>query len=425
MHTAVRMPLVVEKFGGTSVGTVDRINHVADHLMCRHKNGESLVVVVSAMSGETNRLVNLASQISCEPTPRERDVLLSTGEQVTMALLSIALHSRGVIARSYTGSQVSIRTDSEYSKARILDIDVDRINADLDKNIIVVVAGFQGVDHNGNITTLGRGGSDTTAVAIAATLKADECRIYTDVDGVFTTDPKLVANARCLNYITYDEMLAMSNSGAKVLHARSVEIASKFNVPLRVLSSFSSLPGTYITHHKSDSGMMTPLISGIAIQHNEVKLSVLNISDTIDAVPKLLQTISDVGIVVDTIVIKVCFNGNVNLSFTVPLDDYKLCLKILHSNTKALADARIESDDGIVKISIIGTSISSRTTRVLETLADNLIEIKMISTSEIKITVVINQCDLDLAVNVLHDTFDLSERQPPFTLENEVQQAYV
>ena len=323
------MTLIVEKFGGTSVGSVERINAVADHLIEKHQGGEQLVVVVSAMSGETNRLIELANNISDRPSPREMDVLLSTGEQVTIALLSMALQQRGQKARSYTGSQVSIKTDNVYSQARILGIDSKRVLEDLAEGRIVVIAGFQGVDDDGNITTLGRGGSDTTAVAIAASIKAKECRIYTDVDGIYTTDPRVVESARKLNVITSEEMLELASLGAKVLQTRSVEFANKYRVPLRVLSSFVKGEGTLITYDDEESSMEAPLISGIAFQRDEAKLTIRGIPDHPGVAHSVLGPISDAHVNVDVIIQNASAKGFTDLTFTVPRGDYALSMEIL------------------------------------------------------------------------------------------------
>jgi len=404
------MTLIVEKFGGTSVGSVERINAVADHLIKKHQSGEQLVVVVSAMSGETNRLVGLASNISDEPSPREMDVLLSTGEQVTIALLSMALQKRGNDARSYTGGQVSINTDNVHSRARILNIDGARIKSDLDKGRIVVVAGFQGVDFGGNITTLGRGGSDTTAVAIAAATEADECRIYTDVDGIYTTDPRVVPNARRLASITAEEMLELASLGAKVLQTRSVEFAGKYKVPLRVLSSFIEGPGTLITYEEEGSSMEAPLISGIAFQRDEAKLTIRGIPDHPGIAHQVLGPISDAHINVDVIIQNASAKGLTDLTFTVPRADYKPCMEILNQLVLTLGARDVRGDDQIAKVSIVGVGMRSHigvANKMFKTLADNNINIQMISTSEIKVSVIIDEEHLEKAVQTLHDAFEL------------------
>ncbi|MFT5571108.1 MAG: aspartate kinase [Cryomorphaceae bacterium] len=404
------MTLIVEKFGGTSVGSVERINAVADHLMRKHQAGEKLVVVLSAMSGETNRLIGLAKEISGEPSAREMDVLVSTGEQVTIALLAMALQERGNDARSYTGGQVTIKTDNVHSRARILDIDGYKILADLNSDRIVVVAGFQGVDNTGNITTLGRGGSDTTAVAVAAAIRADECRIYTDVDGIYTTDPRVVPSARRLKSITAEEMLELSSLGAKVLQTRSVEFARKYKVPLRVLSSFTEGEGTLITYEEEDSSMEAPLISGIAFQRDEAKLTIRGIPDHPGVAHQVLGPISDAHINVDVIIQNASAKGFTDLTFTVPRNDYEPCMKILEKLVDELGAQDVKGDDAIAKVSIVGVGMRSHSgvaNTMFKTLADNDINIQMISTSEIKVSVIIDESKLDQAVQSLHDAFGL------------------
>jgi len=404
------MTLIVEKFGGTSVGSVERINAVADHLIEKHTSGEKLVVVVSAMSGETNRLIALANQLTNSPPAREMDVLVSTGEQVTIALLSMALHQRGNQARSYTGGQVQIKTDNTHSKARITDIDGEKILRDLELGRIVVVAGFQGVDEHGNITTLGRGGSDTTAVAVAAAIKADECRIYTDVDGIYTTDPRVVPNARRLNSITAEEMLELSSLGAKVLQTRSVEFAQKYKVPLRVLSSFEAGEGTLITYDEEDNSMEAPLISGIAFQRDEAKLTIRGIPDHPGVAHQVLGPISDAHINVDVIIQNASEKGLTDLTFTVPRDDYELSLTVLTRLVEELGAQDVKGDNSIAKVSIVGVGMRSHSgvaNVMFKTLADNNINILMISTSEIKTSVIIQESDMELAVRTLHEAFGL------------------
>ncbi len=406
------MTLIVEKFGGTSVGSVERINAVADHLIKKHQQGEKLVVVVSAMSGETNRLIGLANDISDVPSAREMDVLLSTGEQVTIALLSMALQKRGNDARSYTGGQASIKTDDVHSRARILDIDGAKIRADLDTGRIVVVAGFQGVDHSGNITTLGRGGSDTTAVAIAAAIKADECRIYTDVDGIYTTDPRVVPNARRLESITAEEMLELASLGAKVLQTRSVEFAGKYKVPLRVLSSFVEGPGTLITYEEEGSSMEAPLISGIAFQRDEAKLTIRGIPDHPGIAHQVLGPISDAHINVDVIIQNASAKGFTDLTFTVPRSDYEPCMQILNKLVADLDAQDVKGDNEIAKVSIVGVGMRSHTgvaNKMFKTLADNNINIQMISTSEIKVSVIVDERHMEKAVQALHEAFELDK----------------
>ena len=407
------MPLIVEKFGGTSVGSVERINAVADQLIEKHDSGEQLVIVVSAMSGETNRLVSLANEINPEPPAREVDVLLSTGEQVTIALLSMALQKRGNDARSYTGGQVKISTDNVHSKARILDIDGKNIIADLEQGRIVVVAGFQGMDGQGNITTLGRGGSDTTAVAVAAAIKADECRIYTDVDGIYTTDPRVVPNARRLNTITAEEMLELASLGAKVLQTRSVEFANKYRVPLRVLSSFKAGEGTLITYDdpNEDSSMEAPLISGIAFQRDESKLTIRGVPDQPGIAHRILGPISDAHINVDVIIQNASAKGLTDMTFTVPRDDYEKSLSILEGLVQTLGAQDVKGDKEIAKVSVVGVGMRSHSgvaNKMFKALADNNINIQMISTSEIKISVIVSDQHMEQAVKVLHDAFELA-----------------
>ena len=404
------MTLIVEKFGGTSVGTVERINAVADHLLVKHQSGEKIVVVVSAMSGETNRLIGLANEISSAPSAREMDVLVSTGEQVTIALLSMALQERGNDARSYTGGQVRIKTDNVHSRARILDIDGGKILEDLNAGRIVVVAGFQGVDVSGNITTLGRGGSDITAVAIAAAIKADECRIYTDVDGIYTTDPRVVPNARRLDTITAEEMLELASLGAKVLQTRSVEFARKYKVPLRVLSSFVEGEGTLITYEEEDTSMEAPLISGIAFQRDEAKLTIRGIPDHPGIAHQVLGPIADAHINVDVIIQNASAKGFTDLTFTVPRIDYEPCMKVLEQLVEELGAQDVKGDDTIAKVSIVGVGMRSHSgvaNTMFKTLADNNINIQMISTSEIKVSVIIDEAKLEQAVQTLHDAFEL------------------
>ena len=406
------MTKIVEKFGGTSVGSIERINTVADHLIKKLALGEQLVVVVSAMSGETNRLIALAEQISDDRSSREMDVLLSTGEQVTIALLSMALHLRGNDARSYTGTQVKIKTDSVFSSARIQQIDGDKIIADLEQGRIVVVAGFQGVDHEGNITTLGRGGSDTTAVALAAAINADECRIYTDVDGIYTTDPRIVPQAKRLDRITAEEMLELSSLGAKVLQTRSVEFANKYKVPLRVLSSFEEGEGTLITYEDEDDSMEAPLISGIASQRDEAKLTIRGIPDHPGIAHMVLGPISDAHINVDVILQNASEKGLTDLTFTVARADYRACRTILDELVSKLGAQDTRGDDSIAKVSVVGVGMRSHSgvaNLMFKTLADNDINIQMISTSEIKISVIVAEKSLEKAVAALHKAFELEK----------------
>ncbi len=404
------MALIVQKYGGTSVGNVERITNVANKVKAFRDRGDDVVVVVSAMSGETNRLTDLARAINPEMDPREADVLLSTGEQVTIALLSMALKTMDCDARSYTGGQVRILTDSMHNKARILEIDEKKMRADLEKGRVVVVAGFQGVDEHGNITTLGRGGSDTTAVALAAALKADECQIYTDVDGVYTTDPRVVPEARRLDRITFEEMLEMASLGSKVLQIRSVEFAGKYNVPLRVLSSFEGKegPGTLITYE--EDGMEEALISGIAFNRDEAKLTMLGVPDQPGVAHKILGPIGEANIEVDMIVQNVGADDTTDFTFTVHRNDYAKALKLLEKTAKEIKAREVSGDDKIVKISLVGVGMRSHAgiaSTMFATLAKEGINIRMISTSEIKVSVVVDEKYLELGVRALHSAFNL------------------
>lgn len=404
------MSLYVQKYGGTSVASVERIEAVADRVARFHQDGHDLVVVLSAMSGETNRLVDLAKQIQEQPDPRELDVLLSTGEQVTIALLSMALKKRGIDARSYTGGQIKISTDSAFNKARILSIDTDGVLADLKARRVVVVAGFQGMDEDGNITTLGRGGSDTTAVALAAALKAEECQIYTDVDGVYTTDPRLVPRATRLERITFEEMLEMASLGSKVLQIRAVEFAGKYKVPLRVLSSFQKGPGTLITLDDKGNSMEKPLVSGIAYNRDEAKISVVGVPDMPGVAYRVLGPIGAANIEVDVIVQNIAANGTNDLTFTVNRGDLQRAKKILDEIVPELGAKEVITADDIVKVSLVGVGMRSHAgvaARMFKTLADENINIQMITTSEIKISVIINERYLELALRALHTAFDL------------------
>lgn len=404
------MALIVQKFGGTSVGTVERIEQVAEKVKKFREAGDDVVVVVSAMSGETNRLIGLANQIMEQPVPRELDVMVSTGEQVTIALLSMALIKRGVPAVSYTGNQVRILTDSAHTKARILHIDDTHIRADLKAGRVVVVAGFQGVDGNGNITTLGRGGSDTTGVALAAALKADECQIYTDVDGVYTTDPRVVPQARRLDKITFEEMLEMASLGSKVLQIRAVEFAGKYNVPLRVLHNFQEGPGTLITIDDEEESMEQPIISGIAFNRDEAKLTIRGVPDTPGVAFKILGPISAANVEVDMIVQNVAHDNTTDFTFTVHRNDYLNALEILKQTAANIGAREAIGDTNIAKVSIVGVGMRSHAgvaSRMFEALAKESINIQMISTSEIKVSVVIEEKYLELAVRALHTAFEL------------------
>ncbi|GHD53040.1 aspartate kinase [Marinobacter persicus] len=403
------MALLVQKFGGTSVGTTERIEAVAERVARCRAEGHDVVVVVSAMSGETNRLIGLAHDIMEEPVPREMDVLVSTGEQVTIALLSMALHKRGCDARSYTGSQVRILTDSSHTKARIKEIDEHRMRDDLDAGRVVVVAGFQGIDEAGNITTLGRGGSDTTAVALAAALKADECQIYTDVNGVYTTDPRVVDSARRLERITFEEMLEMASLGSKVLQIRAVEFAGKYNVPLRVLSSFEEGEGTLITF-EDENAMEQPVVSGIAFNRDEAKLTISGVPDTPGSALRILKPVSDANIEVDMIVQNVGEDNKTAFTFTVHRNDFKRAQEVLRGTSAEIGAGEVGGDTKIAKVSIVGVGMRSHAgvaTRMFEALSNEGINIQMISTSEIKISVVIDEKYLELAVRALHSAFEL------------------
>ena len=402
------MALIVQKYGGTSVGSIERIQAVADRVIETVKQGNQVVVVVSAMSGETDRLVGLANSISGKPLPREMDVLLSTGEQVTIALLSMCLTEKGQSAVSYTGGQVCIRTDNSHNKARILDIDSSKVQAELDQDKVVVIAGFQGNDNEGNITTLGRGGSDTTAVAMAAALKADECRIYTDVDGVYTADPRIVEDAQRLPQITYEEMLEMASLGSKVLQIRSVEFARKYNVNLRVLSSFKDGPGTLITDE--DEEMEAALISGIAHNKDEAKLTIVGVPDQPGIASQILGPIADANIEVDMIVQNVGLDNTTDFTFSVHRNDFDKAMSILKNTAKDIGAKDVTGDNKIAKISIVGVGMRSHAgiaSKMFKALADEGINIQMISTSEIKVSVVVAEKYLELGVRTLHSAFGL------------------
>ena len=403
------MSLIVQKYGGTSVGSVERIQAVAEKVARSHRLCDKLVVAVSAMSGETNRLIELAKAIDAQPPLREMDVLVSTGEQVTIALLCMALNKLGVEARSYTGGQVRILTDNAHGKARIQQIDGHRIEADLDAGRVVVVAGFQGSDEDGNITTLGRGGSDTTAVALAAALNADECQIYTDVDGVYTTDPRVVSRAQRLDKITFDEMLEMASQGSKILQIRSVEFAGKYNVPLRVMSSFEEGPGTLISLEDEDQ-MEKAVVSGIAFNRDEAKLTIRGIPDQPGVAYKVLGAISAANIEIDVIVQNVAKDNSATITFTVHRNDLSQAESLLKQIAEDLGALEIDTDDQIAKVSIVGVGMRSHAgvaATMFEALANENINIQLITTSEIKITVVIEERYLELAVRALHTGFDL------------------
>jgi len=407
------MSLIVQKFGGTSVANGDRINAVAERVAKYKKQGHQIIVVVSAMSGETNKLIGLAEEMMESPDLRELDAIVATGEQVTAGLTALALINLGIPARSYSGHQIKIHTDQAYSKARIQKIDEKAIRQDLDKGLVVVVAGFQGVDQNGNITTLGRGGSDTTAVAIAAALKADECEIYTDVDGIYTTDPRVVKEARRLKSITFEEMLEMASLGSKVLQTRSVEFAGKYKVKLRVLSSFEANgEGTIITFEEEDK-MEDPIISGIAFNRDEAEINVLGVPDTPGIAYQILCPIADANIDVDMIIQNVSKDGTTDFTFTVHKRDLKTTLDILNTQVKKEIKPReIIGNDKIAKLSLVGVGMRSHAgvaSKMFKTLSHEGINISSISTSEIKISIILEEKLLDVAVQALHKAFELDK----------------
>ena len=415
------MALIVHKYGGTSVGSTERIKNVAKRVAKWHRAGHQLVVVPSAMSGETNRLIGLAKEISATPDARELDVIASTGEQVTIGLLTLALMEQGLKAKSYTGAQVKVLTDSAFSKARIMNIDDKAIRADLARGYVVVVAGFQGMDETGNITTLGRGGSDTSAVALAAALKADECLIYTDVDGVYTTDPRIVEDARRLKTVTFEEMLEMASLGSKVLQTRSVEFAGKYKVPLRVLSSLTDpmIPieveaksGTLITFEE-DQNMEQAVISGIAFNRDEAKITIQGVPDRPGIAYQILGPVGDANIDVDRIIQNASVNGLTDFSFTVHRNEYVKALEVLNTKVKdAINAAAIQGDDKVAKVSMVGVGMRTHAgiaSQMFRTLSEEGINIQMISTSEIKISVVIDDKYMELAVRALHKAFGLDQ----------------
>ena len=408
------MALLVQKYGGTSMGSVERIEHVASKVAAARARGDQVVVVVSAMSGETDRLIKLAKAINPRPLPRELDQMIATGEQVTIAMLAIALDKMGVKARSYTGAQVSIRTDKAYNKARIQQIDTERLLADCNAGIVPVVAGFQGVDCDGNITTLGRGGSDTTGVALAAALKADECQIYTDVDGVYTTDPRVEPKARRLSKITFEEMLELASLGSKVLQIRSVEFAGKYKVPLRVLSTFVEGPGTLITLDENAGGSKVedPLIAGIAFSRDEAQLTVAGVPDRPGIAASILGPIGDANIEVDMIVQNVGADGTTDFTFTVSRGELERAAEVSKKVADSLGAKAIRTATDICKVSLVGVGMRSHAgiaAKMFKVLAAEGINIRMISTSEIKISVVIEDKYLELAVRSLHKGFDLEQ----------------
>ncbi|SDK72484.1 aspartate kinase [Microbulbifer yueqingensis] len=407
------MSLFVQKYGGTSVGSIERIEAVADKVASFRAQGHDMVVVLSAMSGETNRLIDLAYQVQEKPDPRELDVLVSTGEQVTIALLSMALKKRGYDACSYTGGQVKILTDNSHTKARIQRIDVERMRRDLDSGRVVVVAGFQGVDEEGNITTLGRGGSDTTGVALAAALDATECQIYTDVDGVYTTDPRVVDSARRLDRITFEEMLEMASLGSKVLQIRAVEFAGKYKVPLRVLSTFEEGNGTLISLDEEETEMEHPVVSGIAFNRDEAKLTIRGVPDNPGVACRILAPVGAENIEVDVIVQNISsVDGTTDFTFTVHRNDLAKAREVLQRVADELGAREVVADDKIAKVSIVGVGMRSHAnvaSRMFSALGEDNINIQMITTSEIKISVIIDERYLELAVRALHSEFELSE----------------
>ena len=404
------MALIIQKFGGTSVGTIDKIRHVAARVVATQKAGNDVIVVISAMAGETDRLINLAHEMIDKPDGREYDVMVSTGEQVSVALLSMAIQSMGYKALSLLGFQIKISTNSDFTKARIEDIDSQRITKELLKGNILVVAGFQGVDEQENITTLGRGGSDTTAVALAGVLKADVCEIYTDVEGVYTTDPTICPNARKLERIAYDEMLEMASLGAKVLHTRSVEFAKKHNVPIHVRSTFSQNSGTMVM--KEDTIMEKVLVSGVTYNRNESKITVVRVPDKPGVASKIFTPISEANLNVDMIIQNVSEDGFTDLTFTVPETDLKHALEVVSGVVKEIGAADVQFDKDIVKVSIVGVGMRSHAgvaAKMFNVLASEGINIMMISTSEIKVSCIVNAKYTELAVRVLHDAFELGE----------------
>ena len=404
------MALVVQKYGGTSVGNLDKIANVAKKVIRTKEEGNDVVVVLSAMSGETDRLIQLAQKAADEPDPREYDSLVSTGEQVTVTLLAIMLNGMGWPAKSFLGFQVPVRTDQAFKKARILDVDTEVIRAELKKGIIVVVAGFQGIDPENNITTLGRGGSDTSAVALAAALKADICDIYTDVDGVYTADPNICSNARRLDRITYDEMLEMARAGAKVLQPRSVELAKKFNVPVYVKSSFTDEAGTLVTREEKE--MEKEVVSGVTYDRDQAKITVIHVPDRPGVAARLFMPLSEKNILVDMIIQNASIQGHTDLTFTVSRKDIREATRIISEVVRDVGAEKLEVDDNVAKVSIIGVGMISHSgvaARMFDTLAREGINIMMISTSEIKVSCVVEAKYTELAVTVLHDAFGLGK----------------
>lgn len=408
------MALVVQKYGGTSVGSIDKIRNVARRVAKTYDQGNEVIVVVSAMAGQTDHLVGLAQEMCEFPNEREYDVLVSSGEQVSIALLAMCLQSMGYKAKSFLGHQIPVVTDSAASKARIEHIGDERMNEDLKNGYIAVVAGFQGIDREGNITTMGRGGSDTSAVAVAAALQADVCEIYTDVDGVYTTDPRMVPEARKIEKISYEEMLEMASLGAKVLQIRAVEFAQKYDVTIHVRSSFNDNPGTLVT--KEDPDMETVLVSGITYNKNEAKISIMRVPDEPGIAAKIFSPLSEANISVDMIIQNVSHEGTTDMTFTVPRTDLKKALKIIEETAQQVGAAEVSSNEKIAKISIVGVGMRSHSgiaSKLFQTLAQEGINIQMISTSEIKVSCVIEDKYTELALRVLHDAFGLAEGQQP------------
>ncbi len=403
------MSLIVQKYGGTSVGSLELIRAVAEKVAGLRAQGQSVVVVVSAMGDHTDRLVDLARGLCQEPEPREMDVLLSTGEQVSIALLAMALNARGCRARSYTGSQVRVRTSGVPTKARILGIDTERLERDIHAGVVPVVAGFQGVSEHGDITTIGRGGSDTTAVALAVALKADECQILTDVDGVYTTDPRMVPDARRIEKISFEEMLELAGQGARVMHLRAVEFGAKYNLPIRVLSSFNPGAGTLIC--REDEHVEAPVVAGIAFNRDEAELTVTGLPDTPGAAVGVLQPVSDAAIEVDMIVLHAPRGGQVDLSFTVHRDDFAAALRLVRAATEKFSGAAVSGNDRVAKLSIVGVGMRSHAgvaTKVFATLARDATQVRMITTSEIRISVLVDEAALERSVRSLHAAFGLA-----------------
>ena len=402
--------LIVKKFGGTSVADAERIEAVADNVEAEIKKGNKVTVVLSAMGNSTDDLIELAKEINPEPDLREYDALVSTGEQISVALLAMALLKRGIKGKSYTAYQLGIKTNSSHSRARILDVEVSKITSELDEGVVPVITGFQGMNEVGDITTLGRGGSDTTGVALAVALNADECQIYTDVDGIFTTDPRVCSKARLLKNVSFEEMLELSGSGAKVLQLRAVEYASKFNLPLRVLSSFKKGEGTLVQEEKNI--MERPIVSGISSIDTEAKLTVRKVPDVPGIAAKILGPISDAGIDVDVIVQNIGADNTTDFTFTVDKSDFSKAETILKETSKSLGGGQVEVDDDIAKISIVGRGMRANAgvaSKMFQALAENEVNISMITTSEIKISVVIKKDEMKDAIKALHDAFDLDK----------------